>query len=71
MVHSHTLRLRCLTLQVVAGMKYAIVLTAQDATGAQFDVKVSLVSRPWLEARNDAEHPAWQLITSERLQTWA
>ena len=52
-------------------MKYAIVLTAQDATGAQFDVKVSLVSRPWLEARNDAEHPAWQLITSERLQTWA
>ena len=47
--------------QVVAGTNYHLMLTLQDANGKQHDVEATVWARPWLEAKNDAANPAWQL----------
>eukprot|EP00955_Chlamydomonas_euryale_P090518 364552-Chlamydomonas_euryale.AAC.3 len=52
--------------QVVAGLKYHLLMTVRDASGKTHDVAATVWSRPWLEGSNDASDPAWQL-TDARL----
>lgn len=47
--------------QVVAGMNYHLLMTVRDSSGNTRDISATVWSRPWLEAKNDASDPAWQL----------
>jgi hypothetical protein len=47
--------------QVVAGVNYHLSLTLKDASGKQHEIEATVWARPWLEAKNDAADPAWQL----------
>mmetsp|Transcript_40199 Transcript_40199/g.89199 ORF Transcript_40199/g.89199 Transcript_40199/m.89199 type:complete len:128 (+) Transcript_40199:144-527(+) len=49
--------------QVVAGLIYHFLMTVEDASGRQHDVSANLWSRPWLEGKNEAGNPAWQLTS--------
>ena len=49
--------------QVVAGTNYILTLSLKDAKGTEHNVETVVWSRPWLEAKNDAENPAWKLTS--------
>lgn len=53
--------------QVVAGMKYFLVLSLKDSHGQKFDVEVEVWGRPWLEHTNSDD--AWQLTKVQRLDS--
>jgi hypothetical protein len=60
-------RIKKVTTQVVAGIKYNMLLEVQDDADKTLEIVVSVWARPWLEKVNDAEEgPAWQL-TEARL----
>lgn len=60
-------RIKKVTTQVVAGVKYNMLLQVQDDADKTIEIVVSVWSRPWLQNVNDAEEgPAWQL-TEARL----